>query len=264
MYFIGWFYGEIHTFMTIKLKDEKLMNFNPTELSGYLQVFWQFSWPQWLIFSLIVNIFLYLFSIGLYIFIEKTCRKSQLQEKNHPVTRSDFYLSLLTIGCNSFVMLLGAFLWKKGWIVPGQTESVIGIIAEVAVLLLLMDFLMYLFHFAAHLPLVYKVLHGKHHEHISTNFLSLFVLHPLETIGFGLMMLVILTGYDFSVISISIYLLLNLIWGTIGHLNREFFPASFDRFFVGTTRFHNQHHLDETKNFGFYTSIWDRLFGTYK
>ncbi len=264
MYFIGWFYGEIHIFMTTKLKDEKLMNFNPTELSGYLQVFWQFSWPQWLIFSLIVNIFLYLFSIGLYIFIEKTCRKSQLQEKNHPVTRSDFYLSLLTIGCNSFVMLLGAFLWKKGWIVPGQTESVIGIIAEVAVLLLLMDFLMYLFHFAAHLPLVYKVLHGKHHEHISTNFLSLFVLHPLETIGFGLMMLVLLVGHDFSVISISIYLLLNLIWGTIGHLNREFFPSSFDRFFVGTTRFHNQHHLDESKNFGFYTSIWDRLFGTYK
>ncbi|RKE80944.1 MULTISPECIES: sterol desaturase family protein [Chryseobacterium] len=240
------------------------MNFTQAELSGYLQVFWQFSWPQWLIFSLIVNIFLYLFSIGLYIFIEKTCRKSQLQEKNHPVTRSDFYLSLLTIGCNSFVMLLGAFLWKKGWIVPGQTESVIGIIAEVAVLLLLMDFLMYLFHFAAHLPLVYKVLHGKHHEHISTNFLSLFVLHPLETIGFGLMMLVLLVGHDFSVISISIYLLLNLIWGTIGHLNREFFPSSFDRFFVGTTRFHNQHHLDESKNFGFYTSIWDRLFRTYK
>lgn len=264
MYFIGWFYGEIHTFMTIKQKDERLMNFTQAELSGYLQVFWQFSWLQWMIFSLIANIFLYLFSIGLYVFIEKTCRKSQLQEKNHPVTRSDFYLSLLTIGCNSFVMLLGAFLWKKGWIVPGQTESVIGIIAEVAVLLLLMDFLMYLFHFAAHLPLVYKVLHGKHHEHISTNFLSLFVLHPLETIGFGLMMLVILTGYDFSVISISIYLLFNLIWGTIGHLNREFFPASFDRFFVGTTRFHNQHHLDETKNFGFYTSIWDRLFRTYK
>ncbi|QWT87353.1 sterol desaturase family protein [Chryseobacterium sp. PCH239] len=240
------------------------MNFTQAELSGYLQVFWQFSWPQWLIFSLIVNIFLYLFSIGLYIFIEKTCRKSQLQEKNHPVTRSDFYLSLLTIGCNSFVMLFGAFLWKKGWIVPGQTESVIGIIAEVAVLLLLMDFLMYLFHFAAHLPLVYKVLHGKHHEHISTNFLSLFVLHPLETIGFGLMMLVLLVGHDFSVISISIYLLLNLIWGTIGHLNREFFPSSFDRFFVGTTRFHNQHHLDESKNFGFYTSIWDRLFRTYK
>lgn len=240
------------------------MNFNQTELSGYLQVFWQFSWPQWIIFSLVINIFLYLFSIGLYVFIEKTCRKSQLQEKNHPVTRSDFYLSLITVVCNSFVLLLGAFLWKTGWIVLGQSQSVIGIIAEVVALLLLMDLLMYFFHFAAHLPFIYTMLHGKHHEHVSTNFLSLFVLHPFETVGFGLMMLVLLIGYDFSVTSVSIYLLINLIWGTIGHLNREFFPVSFDRFLVGTTRFHNQHHLDESKNFGFYTSIWDRLFGTYK
>ncbi|QXU49670.1 sterol desaturase family protein [Chryseobacterium sp. D764] len=240
------------------------MNFNHTELSGYLHLLWQFSWPQWIIFSLIINGFLYLFSIGLYVFIEKTCRKSQLQEKNHPVTRSDFYLSLFTIICNSFVMLLGVFLWKNGWIVLGETQSVVRIIAEVAALLLLMDLLMYFFHYGAHLPFIYKILHRKHHEHVSTNFLSLFVLHPFETIGFGLMMLALLIGYDFSVISISIYLMLNLIWGTIGHLNREFFPASFDRLLVGTTRFHNQHHLDESKNFGFYTSIWDRVFGTYK
>ncbi len=240
------------------------MNFNQAELSGYLNIFWQFSWPQWIVFSLVMNVILYLFSIGLYVFIEKTCRKSQLQEKNHPVTRSDFYLSLLTVLCNSFVMLLGAFLWKSGWIVLGENQSGIGIAAEVIALLLLMDLLMYFFHFAAHLPFIYKILHGKHHEHVSTNFLSLFVLHPFETIGFGLMMLALLIGYDFSVISISVYLMLNLTWGTIGHLNREFFPVSFDRFFVGTTRFHNQHHLDESKNFGFYTSVWDRVFGTYK
>ncbi|WP_126650351.1 sterol desaturase family protein [Chryseobacterium aureum] len=240
------------------------MNFNQTELSGYLSVFWQFSWPEWMVFSLIMNAVLYMFSIGLYIFIEKTCRKSQLQEKNHPVTKSDFRLSLMTVLCNSFVMLAGAFLWKSGWIVLGQTQSLAGITAEVAALLLLMDLLMYFFHYAAHLPFLYKTLHGKHHEHVSTNFLSLFVLHPFETIGFGMMMLALLIVYDFSVVSISIYLLLNLIWGTIGHLNREFFPSSFDRFFVGTTRFHNQHHVDESKNFGFYTSIWDRVFGTYK
>lgn len=160
------------------------MNFTQAELSGYLQIFWQFSWPEWIIFSLMANILLYLFSIGLYVFIEKTCRKSQLQEKNHPVTRSDFYLSLLTILCNSFVMLLGAFLWKNGWIVLGQTESFMGIIMEVAVLLFLMHLLMFFFHFAAHLPFIYKVLHGKHQEHVSTNFLILFVLYPFETIGF--------------------------------------------------------------------------------
>ncbi|PKF73659.1 fatty acid hydroxylase [Chryseobacterium sp. PMSZPI] len=240
------------------------MSFNETELSGYLEMFWQFSWSQWMTFSLIINIFLYSFSIGLYIFIDKTCHKSPLQEKNHPITVSDIYLSLFTVVCNSSVLLIGVFLWKNGWIELGQKLSVGTLCLEVLALLLLMDLLMYFFHYAAHVPLVYKMLHGKHHEHTSTNFLSLFVLHPFETIGFGLMMLILLMCYDFSVVSISIYLLINLIWGTIGHLNREFFPAQFDRFFVGTTRFHNLHHLNETKNFGFYTSIWDRLFGTYK
>ncbi|WP_300689407.1 sterol desaturase family protein [Chryseobacterium sp.] len=240
------------------------MNFNTTELSDYINLFWQFSWPQWIIFSFIINILLYLFSIGLYLFIDKTCRKNLLQEKNHPVSKSDFYLSLFTVACNSLVMMLGVFLWKNGWLEPGSNLSAGIIVFEVIALLLVMDFLMYFFHYAAHLPFVYRLLHGKHHEHVSTNYLSLFVLHPFETVGFGLMMLVVLMCYDFSVVAISVYLLINLIWGTIGHLNREFFPAQFDRFFVGTTRFHNLHHLDETKNFGFYTSIWDRLFGTYK
>jgi lathosterol oxidase len=234
------------------------------DFSGYVKIFWQFSWMQWTVFSIVSNAFLCLFSIGLYQFIEKTCRKDLLQEKNHPITRSDFYLCLLTVVCNSLVMLLGAFLWKSGWINLDQHPSAISVILETIALIFLMDLLMYFFHYAAHLPFVYKTLHSKHHEHVSTNFLSLFVLHPFETIGFGMMILVLLIGYDFSIISISFYLMINLIWGTVGHLNREFFPESFDRLFVGTTRFHNQHHLDESKNFGFYTSIWDRLLGTYR
>jgi sterol desaturase/sphingolipid hydroxylase (fatty acid hydroxylase superfamily) len=240
------------------------MDLNWFDFSGYLKIFWQFSWQQWVVFSLISNIFLCLFSIALYQFIEKTCRKDLLQEQNHPVTQSDAYLSLLTVVCNSFVMLLGAFLWKNNWIIIDPHPSAVSVFLETIAFIFLMDLLMYFFHYAAHLPFVYKILHGKHHEHVSTNFLSLFVLHPFETIGFGLMILALLMSYDFSIISIALYLSINLIWGTIGHLNREFFPASFDRLFVGTTRFHNQHHLDETKNFGFYTSIWDRLFGTYR
>jgi sterol desaturase/sphingolipid hydroxylase (fatty acid hydroxylase superfamily) len=240
------------------------MNFNWLNVSEYLKIFEQFGWMQWILFSIAVNIFLYLFSIGLYIFIEKTCRKNQLQDFNHPINQSDFYTSFLTIICNCLVMLLGVFLWKYNLIKLDPYFSVSSIALETVVLVLLMDFCMYLFHYAAHLPFVCKFLHGKHHEHVNTNFLSLFVLHPIETIGFGLMILALLICYDFSVVSITLYLFINLVWGTIGHLNKEFFPSKFNTYFVGTTQFHNQHHVDETKNFGFYTSIWDRLFGTYK
>lgn len=239
------------------------MNFDWSDFSGFINIFRQLSWPLWIVFSLLSNLLLYFFSIGLYLFIEKTCRKKQLQEQNHPVTASDFYLSLLTVFCNSGVMLLGAYLWNNNWIILDQTFPLLSVVLETIALIFLMDLFMYFFHYVAHRPFVYNMLHGKHHEHVSTNFLSLFVLHPFETIGFGFMILGLLMVYDFSVVSIALYLLINLIWGTIGHLNREFFPASFDRLFVGTTRFHNQHHLDESKNFGFYTSIWDRIFGTY-
>ncbi|MCL1663232.1 sterol desaturase family protein [Elizabethkingia ursingii] len=240
------------------------MNFNRPEFYGYLKVFQEFSWTQWLIFSLVVNVFLYLFSIGLYLFVDKTCRKDKLQKEDHPVTKSDFLLSLLTVICNSSIMLLGVFLWKNHWIVLDSNTPAGIIFLEVITLILLMDFCMYLFHYVAHSPYIYKILHGKHHEHVSTNFLSLFVLHPFETLGFGLMMIVLLMCYNFSPVAIVIYLTVNLIWGTIGHLNREFFPKKSDRLGIGTTKFHNLHHMDESKNFGFYTSVWDRLFGTYK
>lgn len=240
------------------------MNFIGWEVSEYLKILNQLSWLQWILLSIAVNIFLYLFSIGLYLFIEKTCHKNRLQDLNHPITKADFYTSFLTIICNCLVMLLGVILWKYKMIKLSNHFSPTSIVLETVALILLMDFCMYMFHYAAHLPGIYKILHGKHHEHVNTNFLSLFVLHPIETIGFGLMILALLVGYDFSVVSITVYLFINLVWGTIGHLNKEFFPSKFNTYFVGTTQFHNQHHLDETKNFGFYTSIWDRLFGTYK
>lgn len=205
-----------------------------------------------------------MFSIGFYIFIDKTCPKKKIQSTDHPFLKSDLYVSLLTLFLNSLVMLIGVYSWKSGWIVLNESKTVLTILIEIAAIILVMDLLMYIFHYLAHHPFIYKILHRKHHEHISTNFLSLFVLHPFETLGFGLMMIFVFMLHEFSVFSITIYLFINLIWGTIGHLNREFFPKWTEQLFLGTTKFHNQHHLNEQKNFGFYTSIWDRMFGTYK
>ncbi|WP_345989220.1 sterol desaturase family protein [Chryseobacterium sp. Chry.R1] len=244
--------------------ENGFLNFSGSGFHEYIKVLERLTWLDWVGASLAVNIALYLFSIGVYLSIEKIFPKNKLQEYSHPVMRSDYYLSFVTILCNCLVMLCGVFLWKNHWITLGNRFSAVSVFLEVLVLILLMDLCMYFFHFIAHTPYFYKRLHGRHHEHVNTNFLSLFVLHPAETIGFGLMILAVLVCYDFSVLSISLYLLINLIWGTIGHLNKEFFPPQFNKYFVGTTQFHNQHHVDETKNFGFYTSIWDRIFGTYK
>jgi sterol desaturase/sphingolipid hydroxylase (fatty acid hydroxylase superfamily) len=63
-----------------------------------------------------------------------------------------------------------------------------------------------------------------------------------------------------------IYLSLNLIFGTLGHVGVEPFPKSWARWRIvrqiGTSTFHAEHHLQRQYNFGFYTLLWDRLFGT--
>ncbi|TDS14979.1 sterol desaturase family protein [Sphingobacterium paludis] len=224
----------------------------------------EFTLLEWILFSLLSNIALYLFSIGLYIVIDQTCAKQKIQDEAFPVTPSDVYLSLLTVVLNTVVMLIAVYCWKIGWLEYNESATLAVSIVEIIGIVLVMDFLMFVFHYLAHSPGLYPLLHYRHHEHSSTNYLSLFVLHPFETLGFGLMMITVFICYDFSITAIAAYVFINLVWGTIGHLNREFFPKWADRLYVGTTRFHNQHHIDERHNFGFYTSIWDRLFRTFK
>jgi sterol desaturase/sphingolipid hydroxylase (fatty acid hydroxylase superfamily) len=145
---------------------------------------------------------------------------------------------------------------------PGLVASIVGVF----VLLLLMDFGMYLSHRIAHDPWLYKKIHATHQSHQVTNPISLFVLSPSEVLGFGIRMLSVLVAMPFSGTSILVYLLLNVLFGTLGHAGVEPFPKSWARWIIvrqiGTSTFHAKHHLQPRTNYGFYTVIWDRLFGT--
>ena len=65
-----------------------------------------------------------------------------------------------------------------------------------------------------------------------------------------------------------LYLILNVVFGTVGHLGVEPIPARWVGMpligQVAGASFHTQHHQDKEHNFGFYTLIWDRLFGTVR
>jgi len=206
---------------------------------------------------------LFFFSIGLYVLLDKKHTRT-MQRQKHPIVRTDVYLSICTVICNIMVMLIGVFLWKKEVVAIADHSSGAAVALQVILLIILMDLLMYLFHRLAHILAVYTFLHKRHHEHVSTNCLSLFVLHPLEALGFGFILIIVLMLYAFSPVAVGIYLFINLVWGTLGHLNREVFPEGTEQWLIGTTAFHNQHHLHEDKNFGFYTSIWDKIFRTWK
>jgi sterol desaturase/sphingolipid hydroxylase (fatty acid hydroxylase superfamily) len=63
-----------------------------------------------------------------------------------------------------------------------------------------------------------------------------------------------------------IYLTVNTLFGVLGHVGVEPLPDAWARWPVlrriGTSTFHARHHQQPGTNYGFYTALWDRIFGT--
>ena len=166
---------------------------------------------------------------------------------------------------NSLVSVIGWVAWKAGYI-DIRSGSFGRAIVDCTVMVLAMDLGMYFFHRIAHHPRIYRRMHAFHHRHEATNPISLFVLHPVEVIGFGALMILFLAIYPISLTGLVGYLTLNILFGTLGHSGVEPFPAWVRKVpllkYVGTSTFHAEHHEHPAYNFGFYTLLWDKIFGT--
>ena len=179
----------------------------------------------------------------------------------------EWKICALTNILNTIITYAGFKLWENGYIVITTNLSLI-ILTDFLLLFIAMDFLMFVFHYLIHKTFLYKIVHQLHHQAINPKPIDLFILHPLETISFGSLWLILLGLWSFNIYAIIIYLVINVIFGLIGHLGIEPLSHKVRNLplikYLGTSSFHHNHHLKEEYNFGFYTSIWDRLFGTFK
>jgi Delta7-sterol 5-desaturase len=180
-------------------------------------------------------------------------------------TRREWVLCGITNILNTVVTYAGFWLWKKHFI----TITMGGpwrILPDFLLLFFSMDLLMFLFHFLIHKTFLYRSIHLLHHGSIDPKPIDLFILHPVETLSFGTLWLVLLILYPFNIYAILIYLTVNLVFGLTGHLGMEPLPENIQQLpvlrWLGGSTFHHHHHKDIHYNFGFYTTIWDRLFGT--
>lgn len=191
-----------------------------------------------------------------------------LEFKNtiYPIKNTHWIIS--TLICNTLITFIRFKLYILNFIHLSFEKSIFSIVTDLVLITIIMDFLMFVFHFYIHkFKWIYNI-HKHHHSHIETNVYSLFVLHPIETFGFGLLWLFTIIIMDYNFYSVTIYLILNLIYGILGHLKKDIFPKfwmnnSITKW-ISSTRFHNNHHLYPNKNFGFYFIFWDKIFKTYQ
>jgi sterol desaturase/sphingolipid hydroxylase (fatty acid hydroxylase superfamily) len=162
-----------------------------------------------------------------------------------PVQRLEVVIALSTVLLNTVTTLLGLFLWRAGTL-HFRTDVGAWAWLDVLVLLLVMDLAMYLLHRTAHHPWTYPLMHWLHHAYDRPRPLTLFILNPVENLSFGLLWLAVITVYPASWLGMSVYLVLNVLFGTVGHLAVEPLPAWWGRapvlrYLAGST-FHARHH----------------------
>ena len=188
-------------------------------------------------------------------------------KSTHSFTRKQVTVCIITNILNILITVAGYELWRNGWIILNEHIS-LEILWDFLFLFFAMDLLLYIFHWGIHKTKLYDIIHQLHHTAEDPSPIDLFVLHPLETISFGSIWVILIMLFPFNIYALAIYITVNVIFGLVGHLGVEPFSEKITCLpiikYIGTSTFHHDHHLDVHYNFGFYTNLWDRLFGTYK
>lgn len=137
---------------------------------------------------------------------------------------------------------------------------------QMFLLMFITDLWFYAVHRLIHTKFLYKIIHKRHHLSTDPSPFAANSIHPFESILDFIFIL--LASFIFPLHPIALFIVVNIsaLWSTIGHLGYEIFPRAFTGSIFGKylnfATVHNQHHKLFLYNFGYYTTIWDRIFGT--
>jgi len=140
---------------------------------------------------------------------------------------------------------------------------------EILIALLILDFAIYLQHWASHrFPMLWRV-HKMHHSDLDVDVTTAVRFHPIE-IGLSMLyktILVLILGFD--ILSVLLFEIILNGMALFNHSNIAL-PQWLDkvlRLILVTPDMHRVHHSIERQetdsNYGFNLAIWDRLFRTY-
>src|SRR5262245_43930185 len=215
--------------------------------------------------TIVENVAIFLLTLAVGHVLVVRFKTHPVVPKPDPISRQELVLAASCVILNAVVTIAGVVMWRAD-VIRIRYDVGVAALGDFLVLFFAMDFAMYVFHRVAHHPILYPIIHRTHHRYENPRPLTLFVLNPFEVLGFGGLWLTVLVIYHANWLSIIIYLTMNVVFGLVGHLGVEPMPGAWVKLpfinYISTSTFHAEHHLDDEHNFGFYTLIWDRLFGT--
>lgn len=136
------------------------------------------------------------------------------------------------------------------------------------IMFIMHDLYFYIMHRLMHHPSIFKYVHLVHHQSTNPSPWAAYAFHPLEAvIEQGIVILFYFT-IPVHITHLALFFLFSILYNVYGHLGFELYPKGFNKTLIGrwinTSVNHNQHHQYFKGNYGLYTLIWDRLFGTLR
>ena len=168
----------------------------------------------------------------------------------------------ITVLLNTAITYFGFSLWNIGSITIDLSFS-LNILLDFIFLALTMDLVIWLIHFFLHSKLMYDKVHYLSHVTKRLSPSNLFVVHPIETLLYGIAWILVLHLLTFNIYAIILYLVFNITLGIIANLGINYTsPANtINKLFISPS-FRLLHHQYGESNYGYHTKIWDNVFKT--
>ena len=135
---------------------------------------------------------------------------------------------------------------------------------QIVFLMLLTDFWYYFVHRAMHSEKLFKHTHKRHHLSTDPTPFAANSINSFEAIID--ISFVFIASFLIPLHPLALFLSVTIayLWSTIGHLGYEILPKNFYPIgkYLNLPTYHNHHHKTFNYNFGYYTTIMDRCFGT--
>ena len=157
-------------------------------------------------------------------------------------------------------------LQARGWTRLGVEAGLLGNLGAFVGLILFNDLWFYGVHRLLHHPRLYKHIHAVHHRSVDVNPFSSYSFHVIEALLLTGWLLPALLVVPLPLPALMAAQVAGLANNLMAHLGYELLPRGWLRLPVlswsNSATFHSLHHNFFKGNYGLFTRLWDRLFGT--
>eukprot|EP00754_Rhynchopus_humris_P005230 Rhum_TRINITY_DN12625_c0_g2::Rhum_TRINITY_DN12625_c0_g2_i1::g.53076::m.53076/K00227/SC5DL, ERG3; Delta7-sterol 5-desaturase len=227
---------------------------------------------QMVIYYLILSVggaFFYLFFAGLSFWYSFVYNKSKLfpttikEEDLYKQARCEIEIALTSVWKMAFLMWPGAFFSHRGYsqIYKEWPTDAAGwgyFVGSNIWFFIFTDFCIYWAHRGLHHPMLYRRIHKLHHTFQYTTPFSSHAFHPVDGFTQGCPYYIFIYLFPFHNVQFLMMFILVNMWTINIHDQIDLGNK-----YLSSTGHHTIHHVDFWYNYGQYTTLWDRIGGTY-